>query len=263
VDAHRVSLRNAFDRHALTYDERFSSSKTAQAIRQEIWSIADRLFPPGSRVLDLGCGTGEDAIHFAERGVHITAIDIAPRMIARVQMKATAAGLSEKIEARVADFETFRPDARTFDGIFSNFGAVNCVRFPATIRSLASRALRPAAPLVMVAMGRLYPLETAVFLLKGDLRRAFTRLRRNPEAAVEGVRVSVWYHSLRNLREALGTDFSLQQVSGLRCLAPSPSLEHVGRFLPTRLIQGLDTLATRFRPTAAFSDHYLTVWRNR
>src|SRR5262249_51967961 len=163
----------------------------------------DRLFPPGSHILDLGCGTGEDAIHFAERGVHITAIDIAPRMIARLQVKATAAGVSEKIDARVAEFESFQPDPQMFDGVFSNVGAVNCVQSPATIRILASRALKPAAPLVMVAMGRLYPLETAVFLLKGDLRRAFTRLRRDPEAAVEGVRVSVSYHSLRNLREAL------------------------------------------------------------
>ena len=263
MDAHRVSLRNAFDRHALTYDERFASSKMAQAIRQEVWNIADPLFPPGSHILDLGCGTGEDALHFAERGVRITAIDIAPRMIARLQVKATAAGLREKIEARVADFETFQSAGQTFDGVFSNFGAVNCVQSPATIRSLASSVLRPAAPLIMVVMGPLYPLETAVFLLKGDLRRAFTRLSRNPEATVEGVRVPVWYHSLRNLREALGLDFSLTQVRGLRSFAPSPSLEHVGRFLPTRLIQGLDTLATRFRPTAALSDHYLTVWQHR
>ena len=80
MDARHLSLREAFDRHAVTYDETFSSLEGTRAIRQEIWQIADDLFPSGSSLLDLGCGTGDDAIHFAQRGIAVTAIDIAPAM---------------------------------------------------------------------------------------------------------------------------------------------------------------------------------------
>jgi ubiquinone/menaquinone biosynthesis C-methylase UbiE len=124
VDVTRT--REAFDRHALTYDERFSSLAAAQAIRRQVWCIADALFSPGSRLLDLGCGTGDDAIHFAERGIQVTSIDISPGMIAQLLLKAEAAGVQGRIVAHIADLETFQPETE-FNGLFSNFGALNCV----------------------------------------------------------------------------------------------------------------------------------------
>ena len=261
MDANRVNLREAFNRHAVTYDERFSSLKTTQAIRQEIWQVADKLFPSGARILDLGCGTGEDAIHFARQGARVTAIDIAPGMIAQLRAKADALGLSGYIESKVSDIETFEPELEAFDAVFSNFGAVNCVRSLSTFRDVVAKALKPGAPLVVVAMGRLYPLETVVYFLKGNMRRAFARLKPQPELMLEGIRISFWYHSPRNLRTALDARFSQEQLIGLRSFAPSSSLEHVERFLPVGLIRALDRFATSFRPTAALADHYLTVWR--
>lgn len=70
-----MSVREAFDRHAEVYDERFSRVALAQEIRADVWRIADAVFSPGARLLDLGCGTGEDAIHFAQNGCRVTAID--------------------------------------------------------------------------------------------------------------------------------------------------------------------------------------------
>jgi ubiquinone/menaquinone biosynthesis C-methylase UbiE len=259
----QASLREAFDRHALDYDERFSLLDTAHAMRWEVWRVADSLFPSGSRLLDLGCGTGEDAIHFASNGHHVTAIDIAPGMVAQLRMKAEASKVSQYVDARVASIETFEPAAAPFDGIFSNFGALNCVKPLSTLRRIVAKGLKPGAPLLLVTMGRFYPLETLVFLLKGDVRRAFVRLSREPEAAVAGIPVSFAYYSPRQLRKALGADFSLEEVRGLRSLVPSPSLEHIGRHLPLRLMQTLDDFATTFRPTASLADHYISVWRHR
>jgi ubiquinone/menaquinone biosynthesis C-methylase UbiE len=36
---------------------------------------------PGERVLDIGCGTGDQAIYFAKKGAIVTGIDINPKMI--------------------------------------------------------------------------------------------------------------------------------------------------------------------------------------
>jgi SAM-dependent methyltransferase len=263
VDARLANLREAFDRHALTYDERFSSLEATRAIRQEIWRIADGLFPAGSSILDLGCGTGDDAIHFAQRGIAVTAIDIAPAMIARLETKAAAAGIRERIDVQIADIESFQPRAAAFDGVLSDFGALNSVHNLPALRNLATRALKPGACLLLVVMGRLYPLETAVSLLKGDFRRAFRRLQCTPEVAVEGIRVSFRYHSPRDLSGALGPDFSLQRLLGLRSVLPSVAWDHLSRFLPLGLIGVADRFATTFRLTAPLADLYLSIWRYR
>jgi ubiquinone/menaquinone biosynthesis C-methylase UbiE len=257
------NLREAFDRHAVTYDERFSSLEATRAIRQEIWGIADSLFPSGSVLLDLGCGTGDDAIHFAQRGIAVTAIDIAPAMITRLEAKAAGAGIRERIDVRVADIETFEPRAAAFDGMLSNFGALNSVHNLLALRNLATRALKPGASLLLVVMGRVYPLETAVSLLKGDFRRAFRRLQCTPEVSVEGIRVSFHYHSPRDLTGALGPEFSLQRLLGLRSVLPSVAWDHITRFLPLGLIGAVDRLATTFPLTAPLADLYLSVWRYR
>ena len=41
----------------------------------------DELFHAGERILDIGCGTGEDAAHFAARGVQVHATDASPAMV--------------------------------------------------------------------------------------------------------------------------------------------------------------------------------------
>src|SRR5437867_9655268 len=178
------SIRQAFDRHAGIYDQAFSSAN----IRSEVWQIADEVFLPGMHVLDLGCGTGEDALHFAERGVHITAVDVSPEMIFQTKRKA-----GEMIHCEVADMRTCSCANSKWDGVFSNFGALNCVP---QLDWIGRLGFVPGAHLVLTVMGRLYPLETAISLLKGKPRTAFRRLGNPSEGIVEGVRFNVYYHSL-------------------------------------------------------------------
>jgi len=56
--------------------------------------------PPG-RVLDLGCGTGTNAITLARHGWQATGVDFVPKAIRIARKKAAAAGLS--IDFHVAD----------------------------------------------------------------------------------------------------------------------------------------------------------------
>ena len=249
---HNVTLvSQAFDRHASVYDQVFSDLQ----IRSRVWEIADRFFGPGTHVLDLGCGTGEDAIHFAHRGLRITAIDISPAMIERVMLK--GGGI---IRCEAADMRTYAPGGARYDGVFSNFGSLNCV---SDLDWLSEISLAPSAHLVLTTMGRFYPLESAVFLLKGKPRLALRRFSRPCEAAVEGVRFNVYYHGLRGIRKALGPRFELIEVTGLRSVLPSFSFEHLERFRALRLLGPLDHWLCSHRLTASCSDHFVSVWRPR
>jgi len=50
--------------------------------------LVDSLLPPGSSVLDAGCGTGRVAIELARRGHHVAGVDLDPAMLNLAREKA-------------------------------------------------------------------------------------------------------------------------------------------------------------------------------
>jgi SAM-dependent methyltransferase len=57
--------------------------------------------PPG-RAIDLGCGTGTNAITLAKAGWQVTGIDFAPRAIKRARQKLKQAGISAQVQVNDA-----------------------------------------------------------------------------------------------------------------------------------------------------------------
>lgn len=70
---------------------------------------------PG-RALEVGCGTGNDALWLAARGFEVLGVDISPLAVERAQARARAAGT--QIEFRVLDFFSARIDRAPFDFVF-------------------------------------------------------------------------------------------------------------------------------------------------
>ncbi|HET7809232.1 MAG TPA: class I SAM-dependent methyltransferase [Steroidobacteraceae bacterium] len=170
----------AFDHIAEGYDAEFTTSALGRVLRAMVWQRYAACFVPGSSLLELGCGTGEDAMHLARAGHRVLATDVSPRMIDCARRKAEASGVADRIRFQVASMDSLSAvlGGEVFDGVYSNFGAVNCVPdLAALARSLAPR-LKPHAALVWVIMGRFVPWEMAWYLVRGDARRAFRRLRR-------------------------------------------------------------------------------------
>src|SRR5574341_307792 len=119
----------AFDHIGARYDAEYTDTDLSRWFRQRVWERLAVLFKPSDRVLELGCGTGEDAIWLAQRGVHVLATDGSPAMVAETARKAEAAGCGAMIETRVLDFAAAGDWSldQTFDGAYSNYGPLNCV----------------------------------------------------------------------------------------------------------------------------------------
>jgi cyclopropane fatty-acyl-phospholipid synthase-like methyltransferase len=95
------------------------------------------------RLLDAGCGTGENALLAAGRGADVTGIDIAPTAIARASAKAAERGLTARFD--VADALDLGHLGLTVDtvidsGVFHIFGDDDRARYVAGLAAV----LRPA-----------------------------------------------------------------------------------------------------------------------
>ena len=71
----------AFDRVAPRYDELWTNTDVGRLQREAVWRHIDPLFRAGSRIVDLGCGTGADAVHLSGAGVHVSAFDASREMV--------------------------------------------------------------------------------------------------------------------------------------------------------------------------------------
>ena len=98
---------------------------------------------PGTRVLDVGCGTGSTTIELATRvspGGSAVGIDIAPSMLKVARARAGSEGV-DNIEFVVGDAQSGDLGSQAFDAVFSQFG-VMFFSDPATAFANLHRALR-------------------------------------------------------------------------------------------------------------------------
>jgi cyclopropane fatty-acyl-phospholipid synthase-like methyltransferase len=65
-------------------------------------------FPARSHALDLGCGTGTNAIYLAQRGFEVTGVDISRRAISLARRKARSANLATQIRFERGDVTLMR-----------------------------------------------------------------------------------------------------------------------------------------------------------
>jgi ubiquinone/menaquinone biosynthesis C-methylase UbiE len=152
-------MTTPFDQLAAEYDVSWTNSRNGRRQRNVVWQEIDELFQPGQRVLDIGCGTGEDALHLATNGVRIDALDASTEMV-RISRERGVAARRLRVED-LSDLEG------PYDGALSNFGVLNCVDdLPACGTELA-RLIRAGGKLAICLMPRLCWSE----ILRFELRR--------------------------------------------------------------------------------------------
>jgi SAM-dependent methyltransferase len=208
----------AFDREAPGYDLGFGTNPAGLVFRRVFQDRLLRVLTPGSRVLDVGCGTGEDALALAGAGYVVRGVDPSPAMVGRARAKAAGRGIPESrlaFDVRGAE-DPWDGVGPPFDAACSDFGALNCAD-PRRAGEGMARALRPGARVVVSLLGR-YPLPSVVHRLVTG--RGEPRSRRPPRVA--GVRVPVWYATPARARKRLGRAFEWRRAWALGVLVPGP-----------------------------------------
>jgi SAM-dependent methyltransferase len=263
-------VSRAFDSAAAGYDELYQRNRIMAWMRAESLAALQSSFPPGSLLLEIGCGTGDEALALGQLGYRIVATDISPAMIEDVRAKAQAAGV-EGITARVLAAGQLveladEYEVGSFDGAYSSFGALNCEPALEPVAKALACLLRPEAVLACSVMNRVCLWEIAWGLAHLRTRDAFRRLRKGwilAGLAAPGGRLSVptRYFSPGTFARAFAPDFKLQSVRSLPALLPPPYLDHLPLRHPT-LFARLEALEYRLGHRAPFrslGDHFLAT----
>ncbi|HLJ49124.1 MAG TPA: methyltransferase domain-containing protein [Bryobacteraceae bacterium] len=241
-----------FDRLASQYDELWTRTGIGRLQREAVWRRIDRLFPSGGTILDLGCGTGEDALHFHQRGLQVRAIDASAEMVRIAQGRG--------IDADQLSIEDLNLLGGRFDGALSNFGALNCVANLGSLRESLQRLIKPGAALAICTIGRACLWESIWYLLHADPRRAVRRWSGASESQSLGIRVH--YFSVRELRRALEPDFELESWQGIGLFVPPSFVTGIPRPL-LELFAHLDRHMAHWPLLRALADHRLAIFRRK
>lgn len=146
--------------------ERWHARAEANALAADRSAELDRVWDAlrlnrDARLLDAGCGSGQWAIAFAERGARVTGIDLSPEMIRLARDDASARGLD--IEWRTGDVTRLSDPLAVFDAIHARVLLQFVPDVPAALRELR-RVLRPGGRLLASVPGALSPIYRASWM---------------------------------------------------------------------------------------------------
>jgi ubiquinone/menaquinone biosynthesis C-methylase UbiE len=240
--------RAAFDKIAYRYDAVWSDTPVGKAQRSAVWKQVDTLFQPGDFVLDLGCGTGVDALHLQSRGVSVYGIDSSPRMVDIARTRG--------IEAHCYPIEGLPYLDLRLDGALSNFGALNCVASLSSVANSLARMVRSGGHLALCFMSPVCVWEIAFYLLHARPRKAFRRLRGRSASSMGA---SVFYPSGAAIVSAFQSNFRLLAFSGIGVSVP-PSYVTALTHWETERLSDLDQRLTHKPVLRSLADHRLYIF---
>jgi len=256
-----------FDRAAENYDREFTSSPIGLFQRKRVHHFLEKILDGSSslKILEINCGTGEDAIWLARKGHEVMATDASAGMIDAAVKKCTREQKKLNIAFQAIPFGNLLNELQgnRYDIVFSDFGGLNCIdqeemkKLAGDIRKL----LRPGGKFVAVIMGRKCIWETGYFMVKGKWKQAFRRLGKHAVTASVGSAFQhTWYFSPSEVNKFFGKDMVRVMIKPIGFALP-PS--YLGKFFNSRstLLSMLNSMerGSGFSFLADFSDHYFIV----
>jgi SAM-dependent methyltransferase len=238
----------AFDQLAAEYDRVWTHSAVGQLQREAVWRHIEPLFQPGLSILDLGCGTGEDAKRLMQAGLRVRAIDASPQMVRIARDRG--------VDAEILSVEDCSLLYESFDGVLSNFGALNCVADIESLREQLARMVRPGGHLALCVIGGFCAWETAWALFHRQPAKAFRRWRKS---VLSSLGIRVFYPSQRHLEAAFRPQFSLVKWCGIGLTVPPSYVTGLSTSLLSKL-DAFDRRVAHWPLLRALSDHRLYLF---
>jgi len=254
-----------FDNHAPDYDETFTNTITGKLYRNIVHAYLQKnVLAKQLNILEINCGTGEDALFLADLGHRVLATDVSPQMINQASRKANSRNLTN-LNFVVKDINRLTEINQKFDLIFSNFGGLNCLNPQQLKQSLFSfrELLVTNGRLILVIMPKFCFWEMLYFFLKFKWRKIFRRAGAQPIAVeVGGVAINTWFYQPTQLIN-LADGFKHLETLPVGIVLPPPSFHSIlsGHKFRTLFLFYWERVFSKISLLSSLSDHYLIDFR--
>lgn len=211
----------AFDQIAAEYDQIFTDSLIGRAQRNAVWKVLTATFKSNNNILELNCGTGEDAIFLGRRGVSVFACDASQQMITIAEQRLCD---SPSVPVVFCHLPTERikelNPVTIFDGAFSNFSGLNCIDDLGAVATSLIALVKEGGHLIFCFSNRFCLIEIVYYLMRGQWRKARRRCNGHTVATLGDLQLPVYYPSLRQIRRYFAPHFTLRSYIGIGVAVP-------------------------------------------
>jgi len=210
----------------------------------------------GSRVLDIGCGTGAEAAVLSKARRIVYGFDPSPSMVRAARAAAPGATI---IEGSVEDLGALADEQgwSDLDLVYSSLGPLNCVDDLRIVLKDAARLLHSGGYIVFSTMNRFPALEVAALAATSRLKKAYGRTRSVQDVPVGDGVIRACYHTMSDIRSALPDTARIVSSRALPLLLPP--LRTARRSDPpfAPIVRSVDRALSPLWPFNRFGDHIL------
>jgi len=267
-DSNEICSAEAFTRQSAIFDDIYSANAIIQYKRERVRAHVNKYLHPGSKILELNSGTGEDAVYFAKQLNSVHATDISAGMLKELVIKVKKNNLEKYITSENCSYTqlTSLRNKGPFDLIFSNFAGLNCTDQLQQVLESFSELVSSGGIVTLVIMPG-FCLWEILMLFKRKFKTAFRRLnsKYGANAHVEGVHFKCWYYQPSFIINTLKDNFEVLNVEGLCTIVPPSYIEHFAEKYP-RLFSWLKRLEERLKnqwPWRCIGDYYIITLRKK
>jgi len=143
---------------AAEYDVHLRISPYNDLARAAFRDLVARYVPSGSTLLDFGCGTGLDALDYAQQGYRVLAYDNSPGMVAQLETRCRTQIASGAVATCADEYPRFldRFPASAPDAVVANFAVLNSIRDLSPLFEAFARQLRPPGWIIVSILNPLH-----------------------------------------------------------------------------------------------------------
>jgi ubiquinone/menaquinone biosynthesis C-methylase UbiE len=258
----------AFSRQAGVFDLLFGDDPVILYKRRRVREHILSLTQPGANMLELNCGTGEDAIYFAEQGYRVHATDISEGMLDALQRKSSATESGQLISWENCSFTQLDRlrNQGPFDHIYSNFGGLNCTGDLGKVLNSLPRLLKPGGTVTLVIISQFCLWET-LLAFRGKIRTAFRRFysSKGRRARIDERYFTCWYYRPSFVRKLMEKEFNYMGHEGLCSLVPPSYISNFEQKYPGlfRFLQQKENRWKQQWPWKNWGDYFIISFRKK
>ncbi len=255
------NIIKGFSKIAIQYEELDRTSSLINWMRNRVRTHLLKHLNPNSRLLEINCGSGIDAVFLAKKGYRVHATDIAEGMVMYVKSKIILENLNSFLSCETLPFNQLNQiKNNSYNQLFSNFGGLNCSNLNEleAIFDSFKYLLLPNGRITLVIMPKICIWEMLSFF-KGN-KKAFRRFKKEGVLAnIEGLKVRTYYHSKKQIKQLLSKDYEEFKIENICFFGPTGNRIHYPKKNPLlfKTWGVLDNLTNRIPFLQGFGDYYI------